>query len=157
VPQLKGAGLTLAEVTGAPYWVGVVVGRLVAPNVGLGGMRGITYVQAFQYWVKVFAIAVPACVLLVHLGGLPERAALFGASCRARPPRGSSSRSSSPTRVTFPRDGDVHVDGGPAARPRGGRGDVRTLPAGALALPAGTTVPVAEGIEPQAGATGPSR
>ena len=24
VPQLKGAGLTLGEVTGAPYWVGVV-------------------------------------------------------------------------------------------------------------------------------------
>ena len=29
VPQLKGAGLTLSEVAGAPYWVGVVVVGLV--------------------------------------------------------------------------------------------------------------------------------
>ena len=41
-------------------------------------MRGITYVQAFQYWMKTFAIALPACLLLLHLGGLPERAAMFG-------------------------------------------------------------------------------
>src|ERR671935_1190534 len=80
VPQLKGAGLTLGEVTGAPYWVGVVVvGAIVAANVASGGMRGITYVQAFQYWTKTFAIALPACLLLIHLGGLPERAAMFGA------------------------------------------------------------------------------
>ena len=75
-------------VTGAPYWVGVLaVGLVVAINVALGGMRGITYVQAFQFWVKVFAIAVPACLLLIHLGGLPARAALFGdraAAARAR-------------------------------------------------------------------------
>ena len=41
-------------------------------------MRGITYVQAFQFWLKVFAIALPACLLLIHFGGLPARAALFG-------------------------------------------------------------------------------
>src|ERR687892_681645 len=83
VPQLKGAGLTLREVTGAPYWVGVVaVGAVVAVNVASGGMRGITYVQAFQYWTKTFAIALPACLLLIHLGGPPPRAARF----RARPP-----------------------------------------------------------------------
>ena len=51
---------------------------IVAVNVAIGGMRGITYVQAFQFWVKVFAISVPACVLLIHFGGLPDRAALFG-------------------------------------------------------------------------------
>ena len=79
VPQLKGAGVTLRAVTGAPYWVGVaIVAAIVALNVGLGGMRGVTYVQAFQYWVKVFAIALPAILLLIHLGGLPARAALFG-------------------------------------------------------------------------------
>ncbi len=64
LPQLKGAGLALNVVTGAPYWVGVVlVAAIVAVNVAIGGMRGITYVQAFQFWVKVFAISVPACVL----------------------------------------------------------------------------------------------
>ena len=60
VPQLKGAGVTLRAVTGSPYWLGVaIVAAIVALNVGLGGMRGVTYVQAFQYWVKVFAIALP--------------------------------------------------------------------------------------------------
>ena len=79
VPQLKGAGLALGVVTGSPYWVGVVVvGAIVAINVAIGGMRGITYVQAFQFWVKVFAISVPVIVLLIHFGGLPARAALFG-------------------------------------------------------------------------------
>src|SRR5438094_850450 len=57
VPQLKGAGITLREVTGAPYFAGVaIVAAIVAVNVALGGMRGITYVQAFQYWVKMVAI-----------------------------------------------------------------------------------------------------
>ena len=85
VPQLKGAGPDAGEVTGAPYWVGVVaVGAVVAVNVASGGMRGITYVQAFQYWMKTFAIALPACLLLIHLGGLPERAALFGAELPQR-------------------------------------------------------------------------
>jgi cation/acetate symporter len=89
VPQLKGAGVTLGTVTGAPYWVGVVVVALiVALNVGLGGMRGITYVQAFQYWVKVFAISVPAILLIVHLGGLPAKSALFGAEYPSAPPAG---------------------------------------------------------------------
>src|SRR5579862_6187629 len=45
VPQLKGAGITVTSVTGAPYWVGIVgVGCAVALTVSLGGMRGITYV-----------------------------------------------------------------------------------------------------------------
>jgi len=65
VPQLQGAGLTLSTVTGAPAWVGaVVVGAVVTLNVAVGGMRSITFVQAFQYWVKLTAIAFPAMVLL---------------------------------------------------------------------------------------------
>ena len=50
-------------------------------------MRGVTYVQAFQYWVKVFAIAFPAILLLIHLGGLPARAALFGSRAADAPAR----------------------------------------------------------------------
>ena len=65
VPQLQGAGLTLSTVTGAPSWVGaVIVGAVVTLNVAVGGMRSITFVQAFQYWVKLTAIAFPAMVLL---------------------------------------------------------------------------------------------
>jgi Na+(H+)/acetate symporter ActP len=59
--------VTLRAILGAPYWVGVVaVGGLITANVFLGGMKGITFVQAFQYWLKVTAISIPAFVLLLH-------------------------------------------------------------------------------------------
>jgi Na+(H+)/acetate symporter ActP len=65
LPQLQGAGLTLRTVTGAPQWAGaVIVAGVVVGNVFAGGMRSITLVQAFQYWLKMFAVAVPALVLL---------------------------------------------------------------------------------------------
>jgi cation/acetate symporter len=66
LPQLKGAGLTLQVALGGPYWVGVVVlGVVVTGVISSGGMKGITFVQAFQYWLKLTAIAVPALVLLM--------------------------------------------------------------------------------------------
>ncbi|MGI8627875.1 MAG: cation acetate symporter [Geodermatophilaceae bacterium] len=66
LPQLQGAGLTMRTLTGAPYWVGaVVVGAVVTVNVANGGMRSITFVQAFQYWLKLTAIAIPAFFLLI--------------------------------------------------------------------------------------------
>jgi cation/acetate symporter len=66
VPQLQGAGLTLSTITGSPAWLGaVIVGAVVTANVASGGMRSITFVQAFQYWAKLTAIAFPAMVLLV--------------------------------------------------------------------------------------------
>jgi cation/acetate symporter len=67
VPQLQGAGLTLATVTGGPYALGVLlVGAVVTGNVALGGMRAVTFVQAFQYWLKLTALAVPAIFLILH-------------------------------------------------------------------------------------------
>ena len=65
LPQFQGAGLTLATALGAPRWVGAVsVAVVVLLNVVSGGMRSITFVQAFQYWLKVTALLVPAIVLL---------------------------------------------------------------------------------------------
>jgi Na+(H+)/acetate symporter ActP len=71
VPQLQGAGLTLSTITGLPYATGVIgVAVIVLASVLSGGMRAVTLVQAFQYWVKLFAISVPAFVLfLVFLTG----------------------------------------------------------------------------------------
>ena len=67
VPQLQGAGLTLSTVTGQPYALGaLLVGVVVTANVALGGMRAITFVQAFQYWLKLTALAVPAIFLILH-------------------------------------------------------------------------------------------
>jgi len=67
VPQLQGAGLTLATLTGSPYWLGAfLVGAVVTTNVALGGMRAVTFVQAFQYWLKLTALAVPAIFVALH-------------------------------------------------------------------------------------------
>jgi Na+(H+)/acetate symporter ActP len=135
VPQLKGAGVTLRAVTDSPYWLGVaIVAAIVALNVGLGGMRGVTYVQAFQYWVKVFAIAFPALLLLIHLGGLPARAALFGDELPRAGANGMVVELDAPRTLTFPDTGET-----------------RTVPAGELELAPGEAVPVAEGIDAQTG------
>ncbi|MFE2165512.1 cation acetate symporter [Streptomyces sp. NPDC059447] len=65
LPQLQGAGLTLEILTGAPHWVGgVVVAVVVTAAVAAGGMRSITFVQAFQYWLKLTALLVPAFFLV---------------------------------------------------------------------------------------------
>ncbi|MEV6810150.1 cation acetate symporter [Streptomyces sp. NPDC051132] len=72
LPQLQGAGLTLGLVTGAPHWLGgVLVAVVVALAVAAGGMRGITYVQAFQYCLKLIALLVPAVFLAVAWHGDP--------------------------------------------------------------------------------------
>ena len=67
VPQLQGAGLTFTTVTGGSYaWGALLVGLVVTANVALGGMRAITFVQAFQYWLKLTALAVPAIFLILQ-------------------------------------------------------------------------------------------
>ena len=93
MPQMKGAGTTLAYIfqglelrgtalawlaprdaagqttTGLAYGAGVVlVGAVITFNVALGGMKGITLVQAFQYWLKLFAISLPIFVLMSIYG-----------------------------------------------------------------------------------------
>jgi Na+(H+)/acetate symporter ActP len=149
VPQLKAAGLALGEVIGAPYWVGIVaVGVVVAFNVASGGMRGITYVQAFQFWLKTFAITVPVCLLLLHLGGLPERAALFGHELPRAGTHGLTVALDHPQAVTFP-EATAFESGGVTLHARAG--EQRQLPAGTVTLPAGAAVPVADGIVAQRG------
>jgi Na+(H+)/acetate symporter ActP len=65
LPQLQGAGLALTTLTSLPAWSGVAVtGVVVLLTVVGGGMRSITFVQAFQYWLKLTALAIPAIVVL---------------------------------------------------------------------------------------------
>ncbi|AEV89163.1 sodium:solute symporter [Actinoplanes sp. SE50] len=65
LPQLQGAGLTFATVTGGSYaWGALLIGVVVTGNVAFGGMRAITFVQAFQYWLKLTALAVPIIFLI---------------------------------------------------------------------------------------------
>jgi cation/acetate symporter len=77
VPQFKAAGQVLSVVAGTPYWVGVVVaGAAVSITLALGGMRAATYVQAFQFGLKLLLFVVPAIWLLLTVGGETRGAAL---------------------------------------------------------------------------------
>ncbi|MET4590165.1 cation acetate symporter [Arthrobacter sp. 754] len=76
VPQLHGAALTIRISTGLPAWVGsVAVVVIVCLTVVAGGMRSITFVQAFQYWLKLTALAVPVLFLIFTLAGTGDHAA----------------------------------------------------------------------------------
>ncbi|HEY3483654.1 MAG TPA: cation acetate symporter, partial [Streptomyces sp.] len=124
VPQLQGAGLTLATILPVPGWVGAVaVMVVVAFNVIAGGMRAITVVQAFQYWLKLFAIAVPAFVLCMvfFAGGGPDGFRPLGAA--APPVFTSDTTVDVQTKVTLQVRTDTYLwaygrtDNGPAAGP----------------------------------------
>ncbi|MEU5852035.1 cation acetate symporter [Saccharopolyspora shandongensis] len=94
VPQLQAAGMTLAAIVGVHYWVGVfVVAVIVLLTVATGALRAVTLVQGFQYWVKLFAITVPAFALFVVFVNAPPHQAL-----------------DEPLPPVFPRDTTVHID-----------------------------------------------
>ena len=150
VPQLHGAGLTLETITGAPQWVGALtVAVVVGANVVAGGMRSITLVQAFQFWLKLTAISVPAAFLILtwRAEGAPSV--------------------TNPETPTFPRQTTVRVDssvrlevGEPVTVVAHGRVDgvarsgpvtltatPHTLEKGTrLTFPAGATVPHVAGL-----------
>jgi Na+(H+)/acetate symporter ActP len=70
MPQFQGAGLSLGTVAGTERWVGgAIVAVVVLVNVMSGGMRSITFVQAFQYWLKLTALLVPVMFLLAVWAG----------------------------------------------------------------------------------------
>ncbi|WP_417365866.1 cation acetate symporter [Glutamicibacter arilaitensis] len=74
VPQMHGAALTLSIATGFPSWVGpVIVASVVCVTVLSGGMRSVTFVQAFQYWFKLAALVIPTIFLLSR--AIPEHSA----------------------------------------------------------------------------------
>ncbi|MHA6796501.1 sodium/solute symporter [Pseudonocardia bannensis] len=77
VPQFTAAGQVLTLVSGSPYWVGVVVaGAAVSITLALGGMRAATYVQAFQFVLKLMLFIVPAIWLILQAGPDTRREAL---------------------------------------------------------------------------------
>jgi Na+(H+)/acetate symporter ActP len=150
MPQLQGAGLTLKVLTGAPGMLGsVIVAVVVVANVAAGGMRSITFVQAFQYWLKLTALLVPAFFLVLAWqgDGAPTRA--FDEPAGLREQRTVRVQDTVEIRLAEPLTVTVHgrVDGRPHDGDRVGlSAGVHTVEAGArLGLPAGAPVPVAQG------------
>jgi len=137
VPQFQGAGLTLQTVTGGPYvWGSLLVAVVVTGNVALGGMRAITFVQAFQYWLKLTALAVPVIFLVLHwqADGRPAITPVPGGTFAAA------------TTVHFENEATLTVpDSATVDGPLGpGR---HVIPAGTvLTFPAGSPVPEVAGV-----------
>lgn len=149
VPQLKGAGIAFGEVMGAPYWAGiVVVGIVVSVYVALGGMRGVSYVQAFQFWVKTVTIALPAIVLLIYLGGIPNHRTVFGDESPHAPRAGMTVVLHQPELVRFPAATRFQLDG---HEEYAGSGEEMRLPSGHISLPPGAAIPLASGTPAQTG------
>ena len=167
LPQFQGAGLALRTVTGAPQWVGaLIVAGVVVLNVVAGGMRSITLVQAFQFWLKLTAIAVPVVFLLLawRADGAPDPAAPTAPVARTattvRVPDAVRVQVDAPVEVTVhgtldgrPVDGPVRLDPGTAEL---AGGTEVTLPAGAV-VPHVVDVQAADGgqwARPTSGAGG---
>jgi cation/acetate symporter len=106
MPQMKGAGVTLAYIfPGMPYWGGVaLVGAIITLNVALGGMKGITLVQAVQYWIKMFAISVPIFVLMAVFGFYNQHLATNVAPGEAAAPATAASVERKPLVEKAPKD-----------------------------------------------------
>ena len=145
VPQLQGAGLTLRATTGAPAWVGaVVVAVVVVVNVAGGGMRSATYVQAFQYWLKLTALAVPGLVLVLawQADGSPR--------VGDGPPvlrEATTVQLDADVRVRLDAPLAVQLDGAPAVL----SGTVDLRAGQVVELPTGAAVPHVEDLEPASG------
>ncbi len=147
VPQLQGAGLTLRAATGAPVEVGaVLVAVVVTVNVAGGGMRSATFVQAFQYWLKLTAITVPALFLLLAWqgDGSPELAGPDGPVFRET----TSVQLDSPVTVEVTAPVTVQLAG---AGPRLLEPGLQTLAAGTVVFPAGAAVPHVDDISSATG------
>jgi Na+(H+)/acetate symporter ActP len=161
LPQLLGAGLTVSLATGAPEWVGgLLIAAVVVFSVATGGMRSITFVQAFQYWLKLTALAVP--VLFLVLAWRADGGPTPGAGPATFPDR---------TAVHITRDTgfvvtdpvQVHADGQLTAPSTGittsyaGQrvtlrpGTWRAIAPATLTFPAGAVVPHATSLEPSDG------
>jgi Na+(H+)/acetate symporter ActP len=147
VPQLHGAGLALRATTGAPVQAGaVLVAVVVTVNVASGGMRSATFVQAFQYWLKLTALAVPAVFLLLawQADGRPELAGPAGPAFGER----TTVELDTGVRVVVEDPVDVVVDGMPRRLEAG----PHDLTAGStVVFPAGAAVPHVERLEAATG------
>ena len=68
--QMRGVGVVFARFLEVDINAGVVIGMtIVFVYATLGGMKGITWTQAAQYWVLITAFLVPAIAISIQLTG----------------------------------------------------------------------------------------
>jgi probable sodium:solute symporter len=68
--QMRGVGVVFARFLEVDINVGVIIGMtIVFVYATLGGMKGITWTQAAQYWVLITAFLVPAIAISFRLTG----------------------------------------------------------------------------------------
>jgi Na+(H+)/acetate symporter ActP len=155
LPQFAGAGLALRTVTGAPGWLGsLIVAVVVMANVVAGGMRSITIVQAFQFWLKLTAIAVPVFLLVIawRLDGAPDPSSPGQPTVRTE----TTTRVPDSVQVNVEEPVRVIVRGSVDGRPVDGPVELgvgRTTIGGGstVTLPAGAAVPHVEHVGPTSG------
>lgn len=149
VPQFRTAGLVLSAVSTTPYWVGVVIaGAAVSVTLALGGMRAATYVQAFQFCLKLLLFIVPAVWLVLQAGAVVRHDAVHPVEF---------SHFSQATPVVF--HVDVTLELAQPTPVRTSAGTTEVLSAGAhrveagrtLHFPAGAPVPEVSGVSPPGG------
>ena len=161
LPQLVGAGLTVTLATGAPGWVGgLLVAVVVVFSVATGGMRSITFVQAFQYWLKLTALALP--VLFLVLAWQADGSPSPGDGVATFPDRTVVRLTDDTTfvvreAVVVTASGRLSPVGGDVTTYDSERlqlapGDWRAADGSSLTFPAGAVVPHLEGLTPSEGA-----
>ncbi|HEY6793548.1 MAG TPA: cation acetate symporter [Kineosporiaceae bacterium] len=141
LPQFKAAGLALRTVTGAPSWLGaLVVAGVVTVNVVAGGMRSITIVQAFQFWLKLTAIALPVFLLAIawRADGAPDPSSPGQPALR----HATTVRLTEPVTVRVEEPVTVRVDG--VVNRQATHGDLH-LTVGTASFDAGTTLTLTPG------------
>ena len=165
MPQMKGAGVTMGTILGWPYWAGIaLVGVVITFNVAFGGMKGITFVQAFQYWAKLTAITAPVFVLAsvfggygTHLGGAAaapdatpkvDGATVTMKGSAAYPANVLTTSSRVPTHLSFPDGASARIT--PARPSKAGEDALNSFSATVEVVPAGQPVvpPAAAGAAP---------
>ena len=147
VPQLHGAGLALRATTGAPVQAGaVLVAVVVTANVAAGGMRSATFVQAFQYWLKLTALALPVVFLL--LAWQADQRAGLTAPVGPVFAETTSVEMDTAVHVVVEERVQVSVDGRPTTLEPGLR---RLEQDSTVVFPAGAAVPHVESLAPSTG------
>lgn len=77
--QMRGVGIVFSRFLEVEIATGVIIGMgIVFIYAVLGGMKGITYTQAAQYCVLIFAYMVPAIFVSIMISGSPVPQLGFG-------------------------------------------------------------------------------